>query len=121
MEYRLLYNAAAHFAAGERYPDGLLKEIYKPSSAGLEALCWALGELGRQAELYRRAMGYDPGEMPAETGILAQLMPRDILAARQAVLDAIARGLGDPQEGEVDEVLLELQKKKAPPSPKQPT
>lgn len=95
MEYRLLYNAAAHFAAAEKYPDGLLNEMSKPGPAGLAALCWAIAELGRQAELARRAMGYDPGDMPEEGTIMARLMPKDILPARKAVLDAMTRGLGD--------------------------
>lgn len=117
MEYRLLYNAAAHFAAAERYPDGLLNEMSKPGPTGLAALCWAVAELGQQAELARRAMGYDPGPLPAESEVMATLMPKDILSARKAVLDAMTRGLGDAGDGEVDEVLLELQKKKAPACP----
>ena len=115
MQYRLLYNAAAHFAAAEKYTDGLLNEMSKPGPAGLAALSWAIAEFGRQAELARRAMGYDPREMPEEGAIMAQLMPKDILAARKAVLDAMPRGLGDAGDGEVDEVLLELQKKKRRP------
>lgn len=121
MEYRLLYNAAAHFAAAERYPDGLLNEMRKPGPAGLAALCWAVAELGQQAELARRAMGYDPGPLPAESEVMATLMPKDILSARKAVLDAMTRGLGDAGDSEVDEVLLELQKKKAPACPGQST
>ena len=52
---------------------------------------------------------------------MATLMPKDILSARKAVLDAMTRGLGDAGDGEVDEVLLELQKKKAPACPGQST
>lgn len=119
MQYRLLYNAAAHFAAAEKYPEGLLAEMCKPGEEGLEALCWALSALSAQAELARRAQGYDKGEFQSPEDIRALLMPKDLIPARKAVLEAVSRGLGDGGEDEVDEVLLELQKKKAPGCPKQ--
>lgn len=111
MQYHLLYNAAAHFNAQDKYPDGMIGEVLKPGRAGFSAVCWALGELSMQAELVRRDFGYDHEKPMTEEFAKAHLRTPDIVAARAAIIEAINRGLGDSGD-EVDEVLLELQKKK---------
>lgn len=111
-QFRLLYNAAAHFAAEEKFPDGLIPAITAPGTEGFRAVCWVLSELSMQAELYRRYMGYDPAEPISEAKALAILRPLDVIPARAAILDAVSRGMRNGEEGEVDEVLLEIQKKK---------
>ena len=111
MQYHLLYNAAAHFAAQEKYPDGLGAAIAATGMDGFDAVCWALGELSMQAELYRRNLGYDAAPALNEETARSILRPRDVIKAKTAIYDAMLRGLGDHEDEEVDEVLLELQKK----------
>lgn len=110
-KYRYVYNAAAHFAAVEKYPDGLVPELMKPGVAGFDALCWALAEIAMQAELIRRDMGYDRQEPPSEAALRAQMTCRNINEARTIVMNAIVKGLGKDGGGEVDEILAEIQKK----------
>lgn len=111
-KYNYVYNAAAHFAAMEKYPDGLFPELMKPGKSGNEALCWALAETSMQGELIRRDMGYDRGEPLAEDALRLYLKVRQINEARGIVLTAITKGLGqDDGEEEVDEVLSEIEKK----------
>lgn len=109
----LVYNAAAHFAAMDRYGDGLINAITQKGLAGFDALCWALEELSTQGELIRRDMGYDHAEPIKSENAKKYLRPTQILSAKQAVINAILGGLsiGDDDTQEVDEVLLELQKK----------
>lgn len=109
----LLYNAAAHFAGMEKFPDGLIEELRKEGAATFDALCWALAEMAKQAELMRRHMGETPKETPSEEDFRVSLRPNQIRPAMEKVLAAIVQGLsGDKdEEEEVDEVLLELQKK----------
>lgn len=114
MQFRLLYNAAAHFAAEDKYPDGLIPAITSPGVEGFRAICWVLGELSTQAELYRRYMGYTPEEPLTEDRARAILRPLDIIPARAAILEAVSRGMRGGEDQEVDEVLLEIQKKKEP-------
>lgn len=112
-KYHLTYNAAAHFAAKEKYPGGLMQAMVEEGEQGLDALCWALEELSTQGELIRRNLGYDPKE-PLQAKILkAILRPADLLSAKTQVLGAIHKGLSPSQEDEeeIDEVLAELQKK----------
>jgi hypothetical protein len=110
--YHFVYNAAAHFAAGEKYPEGLMSSIVKPGTEGFDALCWALEELSTQAELIRRDMGRDK-ETPlkAET-VKRLLMPYQLEEAKKIVFNAIVKGLNPGGEDEeIDEVLMENQKK----------
>jgi len=110
--YYFVYNAAAHFAAAKKYPDGLMQEMVKPD--GFDAICWALEELSTQGELIRRDMGHDrQSPLRAETA-KRLLMPYQIIEAKNIIFSAIAAGLNPPGENEeVDEVLVENQKKTA--------
>lgn len=112
-DYTYLYNAAAHFAAAEKYngPEGLFGALKEPGMPGLEALCWALAETSRQGELMRRYMGETPRETPTAEEWLLKLRPNQIKAATGLVLTAMVDGLGKGEDEEVDEVLAELQKK----------
>lgn len=123
-KYSFVYNAAAHFAAMEKYPDtedpdteekkgGLVNAVLQGGIAGFDALCWALEELSTQGELVRRNMGYDKQEpISAQTARVA-LKPYDVIAAKGLVMEAVAKGLRNDEDenNEVDEVLAELQKK----------
>ena len=61
--------------------------------------------------------GYDRGETPDEEQLRAAVMPYDVIAMRQSVLEALMRGYKrDVPEEETDLGLAELQKKKEPQS-----
>lgn len=108
-----VYNAAAHFAGVDKYPDGLVNALMDKGRVCFDATCWVLAEMAMQAELIRRDMGYDKRDVPTEAHIRARLMPTDFLAARTLIMDRISKGLHgeDEAEKEVDEVLQELEKK----------
>ena len=112
-KYSYAYNAAAHFAGVEKYPDGLMLELQKPGTDGFNALCWALAEMSMQAELIRRDMGYDRREPLDENKLRALMTFKNIPKAREIVMNAIIKGLGKGTEDgeEFDEVLAELEKK----------
>lgn len=111
-KFSFVYNADAHFAAMEKYPDGLWAELIKPGKAGFGALCWALAETSMQAELIRRDMGQDKRETLIEDKLRLYLKPKQINEARSIVLTAMTKGLGKGDDGEeVDEVMAEIQKK----------
>lgn len=113
-QYSYVYNAAAHFAAMDKYPDGLWAELVKPGKAGHEALCWALAETSMQGELIRRDMGHDKRETLDEAKLRLYLKPKQINEARTIVLTAMTKGLNSTDEAEeVDEVMAEIQKKTA--------
>lgn len=109
---KLTYNAAAHYAGEEQYPNGLASAIIEPGKPGFEALCWALSELSTQTELIRRDLGYDKRPILSPEYFARTLKLPDVVAAKGDVIKAISRGLNAGEEDdEVDEVLLELQKK----------
>ena len=110
MEYRLLYNAAAHFDSLERYPDGIIEAIAEPGKKGFEALCYALALMSHQAEAARKYEGKETQEPIKEEWTLMHLRLADVVKAKTAVFQAVAKGIGEAS-GEIDEVLLELQKK----------
>jgi hypothetical protein len=111
-KYHFVYNAAAHFAAMEKYPEGIVAELMKPGTAGLESLCWALEEMSVQGDLLRRDMGHDKGATLNAKKLLLRMMPRDINEARSIVMGGIAKGLKQSTEAEeIDEVLAEIEKK----------
>lgn len=112
-KYHFLYNAAAHFASMEKYPDGLMEAVMAGGFSGFEALCWALETLSMQGELARRYMGHDHQKPLKAAEALVLLRPMDVLEARRLVLEAIAHGIrSDRDENEeIDEVLLENEKK----------
>ena len=113
-KFDFVYNAAAHFAALDRFPDGLWSELVKPGKAGHEALCWALAETSLQGELIRRDMGHDKRETLDENKLRLYLKPRQINEARSIILTAMTKGLNSAdEEEEVDEVMAEIQKKTA--------
>lgn len=110
--YRFVYNAAAYFAAAEKYPDGIMQALTLPGKQGFEALCWALEELSTQGELVRRHMGQDRAT-PIKAEVAARmLMPHEIADAKNVVFAAIIKGVQGPSEDEVDEVIAENLKKK---------
>ena len=69
--------------------------------------------LAEQGELARRYEGDDKGETPDEEQLRAAVMPYDVIAMRQSVLEALMRGYKrDVPEEETALGLAELQKKR---------
>lgn len=113
-DYKYVYNAAAHFAAAEKYPgpEGIYAELKKGGREAFAATCWALAEMAKQGELVRRHMGETPRETPDAEMFALELRPRQVVAAQGIVVDAIRDGMSNKDDAdEVDEVLAELQKK----------
>jgi len=112
---QLLYNAAAHFAAAEKYPDGLMKELQKIGVASYEAAFWTFAECAKQAELWRRFMGEKPRKILTEAEWRMAIKPAQIEKMVEKVIEAISAGLAQDkdEDEEIDEVLLELEKKTA--------
>jgi hypothetical protein len=110
-KFHFVYNAAAHFAAMEKYPEGLMQELGKNGTAGFEALCWILAELSMQGELVRRDLGYDRSEPLSIDKLRLHLKIKDIPAAKKIIMDALLAGVGENEGEEIDEVMAEIQKK----------
>jgi len=112
-KYSFVYNAEAHFKGVDKYPNGVMEALNKKGMAGFDVLCWLLAEMSTQSELIRSDMGYDKGEVLTEAYLRRNLMMKDLNKAYEIALAAIIQGLkGDKQdEEEIDEVLMELQKK----------
>jgi hypothetical protein len=125
----LLYNAAAHFAAQERFPTveaddevdgkpvkrgegGLLYTIGQSNAQGLTALCWALETMSGQACAARKLLGIRAPEPLDAARLMLDMRPSELTPARMAVMEAMTRGLRAPKDDkdEVDEVLEELGK-----------
>ena len=112
-EYHLLFNGYAMFAAQDMFENRQLGEIVQDNTAeGFVNLCRVFCLLAEQGELARRYEGYDKGETPDEEQLRAAVMPYDVIAMRQSVLEALMRGYKrDVPEEETDLGLAELQKK----------
>lgn len=111
-DLKLVYNAAAHFNAAEKYPDGLVAELKKPNTESFEALFWALAEMAKQGELVRRYMGETPKKTPTAEEFKTILRPNQINKVTQMVFEELARGLGGTEDDEeIDLILVEFEKK----------
>ena len=120
--YHYLFNAAAYFAAAEKYPEnGIVAAIAGQGPESFDALCWALAELAQQGELARRDMGYDSGEMLTVERVRRQLMPAQLpdegdehyeeyLEAQQAIAEGMSIYGGEIAFD--DSVLAELAEQK---------
>ena len=113
--YEFLYNAEAHFAAMEMFPDGFFQTMLRDDKKGYDALCWGLAELSQQAELVRRYKGLDSKEYLTEEYVRAMLDYNQTPEALRILVGAVSKGLNVQQDEneEIDEVLAEIQKKRA--------
>lgn len=112
-KFSFVYNAEAHFKGVDKYPGGVMDAMQKEGTEGFNALCWLLAEMSMQGELIRRDMGYDKGEVLKEDYLRRNIKIRELNKAREIALGAIIQGLKgeDKEDDEIDEVLMELQKK----------
>ena len=111
-DYTFLYNADAHFKAMERYPEGFFQTIIGGDLAGFNAVCWGLAETSMQGEMYRRFQGQDKKDYLTEAKVRNMLTLPEMPEAVKVLMDAINKGMRVQDDGEeIDEVLMELQKK----------
>lgn len=111
-DLKFVYNAAAHFHAAEKYPDGLIEELKKPGIESFEALCWTAAEMALQGELVRRHMGETPHTAPTAEDFMVSIKPNQISKISEIVFTELASGLGNHDDDEeIDLVLCEIQKK----------
>lgn len=120
--YHLLMTGAALFEAYDRFGDkgDLLDRMIGADSKSFENTVWMLVNLAKHGEAYRRYMGEDALPMLSVEGAICTMGPRDVVAARAAIREAMDAAFArEPrsEEEEIDEGLLELQKKTEPGSP----
>ena len=111
-EVKLLYSSSVHFAAAKKYPDGLFKELQKPSLESFEAVIWAFSECAKAAELWSRYLGNDPQPIRTEDEWKLMITPKQLHIATEMVYVAIMAGMNsDGADEAVDMTLLEFKKK----------
>ena len=111
-DLNFVYNAAAHFHAAEKYPEGLIEELKKPGIESFEALCWAAAEMALQGELVRRHMGETPRAVPTAEDFKVSVRPNQLAKITEMVFTELANALGSKDDDEeIDLVLCEIQKK----------
>lgn len=113
-EYELRFSSDILFTVMEKYDtDNPIEIIMKQGKEGIDALCWLLAEMSRQAELYRRYMGEEAREYLTEELVRVSLLPSQLQRVRGEIADAVLAGMQKEEgtEKEVDLGLQELQKK----------
>lgn len=115
--FALCLNAAALTDIYTRF--GTEKEVPEliegTDRASFEATVFILWKLCEQGELVRRYEGHDRAPILGADYFRATLSPRDLVGAKRAIRAAVAEAFrletGDGEEKEVDEILMEIQKK----------
>lgn len=113
----LHYSVATMFAVIDEYGgvEQALEALDRPGMAGFDAVRWFAVALANDAELCRRADGYDPQPMLAPGDVTPQMQPWAYEALRRAIVAAIAQGYNrevEDEEAETDLGLAELNAKK---------
>jgi hypothetical protein len=112
--YYLFYNGYAYFELQTLLGEAQLTDAVM--SGGFGQLCDIAAVLAEQGELYRRALGYDRGEMLDANKLKVLATPNEGVTLRSAIIEAINDGLhrdkAAKEEDDVDLGLEELNKKK---------
>lgn len=116
-ELLLMYTGEAMFRLQEEFGDvnELMAAIAPNTREGFDALCAACAVLAEQGELARRYLGYIPGHILSAEEIRHLMMPKDVVAFKQALPQAVSLGYDreiEPQNNEIDLGLAELDQKK---------
>lgn len=115
----LLLNGQALFDIYDKFgTKGFITDPLKDNNkAGFEATCFFLAKLCEQGELYRRWQGQTHGPILTEQFFRVNLAPREVAAAKDAILTAIVLGFQreEKETGDLDLGLVELQKKTGSP------
>lgn len=101
--------------SSEDQPDAI-ERMKENTADGFALVCKIAHILATQGELCRRYLQHSPRRIPDAQELLVILSPRQILALRIAVFQAINNGYGSEQEdddsGDIDTGLAELEKKR---------
>lgn len=115
----LLLNGQALFDIYDKFgTKGFITDPLKDNNkAGFEATCFFLAKLCEQGELLRRWEGQTRGPVFSEQFFRVNLAPREVAAAKDAILAAIVLGFRreEKETGDLDLGLVELQKKTESP------
>lgn len=115
----LLLNGQALFDIYDKFgTKGFITDPLKDNNkAGFEATCFFLAKLCEQGELLRRWQGQTHGPVLTEQFFRVNLAPREVAAAKDAILAAIVLGFQreEKETGDLDLGLVELQKKTGSP------
>lgn len=116
--YSLLLTGAALFDAYDRFGDkgDLMDHLTGTSRESFDNTVWMLVNLAKHGEAYRRYMGEDAVPMLSVEQAVQTMGPRDVIVARAAIREALSTAFARTErseEEEIDEGLLELQKKTA--------
>ena len=115
--YQLSCTAQALFAIYEKF--GYSSDIVTTTKIGENTVdgwknaCWMFALFAKQGELQRRLMGEDRQPVIRMEDLFEGAMPTDANTIRRAVADALTQGFHrdapDPEQEEVDLVLMELE------------
>lgn len=111
----LHYSIATMFKVNEKFgsAEGALNELMKDDNEGFEVMRFLAVLMANDAELCRRAEGYDPIPMLTVDDVTTRMTPGEYVGLKNAISKAIGLGYRRENEEENDEVdlgLLELKK-----------
>lgn len=114
--YPLHYSIEVMFAVNEEYGSiqNALEILEKDGRDSFDVLRFLTVAMANDAELCRRAEGYEPAPMIEESEISPRMKPVEYLALKLAVSQAVNLAYRQEQKSEDEEVdlgLIELQKK----------
>lgn len=116
-ERELNYSIEVMFNMTDKYSSisNALDIIGAGGKEGFEAVRWFAVQMANDAELCRRAAGYDPKPMLTMDSITLRMRPIDFEALTNAVVNSIAHGYRreSDKDEEIDLGLAELNAKKA--------
>lgn len=111
----LCLNGQALFDLYDKFgTKGFITDPLKGSGKkSFEAVCYYLFKLSEQGELYQRWQGQTHGPILTEQFFRVNLAPREVAAAKDAILAAIVLGFRreEKETGDLDLGMVELQKK----------
>lgn len=117
-DHWLVYTADAYFTINERYGTDFVEKLRPMTRDAYDIAVGCLVILAEQGELCRRYMGHDPLPMLTEEDIRRTVLPDGIAPVKDAVYEAVLRGMRIEAEDEngkksepVDIGLLEYEKK----------
>lgn len=120
--FPLFWNAAALFAAWDRFGDkgDMMDHFTGNTEESWNSTVWMIVKLAQQGEAWRRYSGEDPQPMLTVEEVQRTACPMDVIRMRAAIREAYFKAFEREtasEEEEIDLGLLELQKKTAPASP----
>jgi len=116
-EYYLAFTGTVMFEIREKYggAEELLEQFKGDSRESFNIICETIALLAEQGEMTRRHLGYDHNKIITAEVIQNLVQPSDIPVFINSIIRAIELGFGreiNPEdEGDIDLVLAEIEKK----------